>query len=132
MSSMFQDKMKTKNNIKQKILDSISYARNELKYTLISDDWGSVERKCACALGCVLVKDSPEDDSHLGSTSLACASTALLLGVDEKWIDSFIEGFDGNGTSKDSAVAAAWDMGREIALETKPIEYHKWDGEYHG
>ena len=122
--------MKTKKNVKQTILDSIQYVREELGFTLISEDWGSLEHKCACALGCVLVKDDPKDEARLGSASLACAKAANLLGVDENWVDSFIEGFDGNGSSKEAGVSAAWDMGREVALETKPIEYHKWDGNH--
>jgi hypothetical protein len=122
--------MKTKAKLKQKILDSIKHAREELKYTLVSDEWGHPEHKCACALGCVIAQDNP--DNLCLTTSDNFNMVQELLEVDESWIDSFIEGFDGNGGSKDSKVPAAWDMGREIAVETKPIEYHKWDGEYHG
>ncbi len=114
--------------IKQKILDSIKFVRGELKYTLISDEWGLPANKCACALGCVLVKDNPD---NLGLSDVKNAVKAQeLLGVDEPWIDSFIEGFDGNGTSDQTKVPGAWEMGREIAKETKPIEYHKWDGNH--
>lgn len=121
--------MKNKKNIKQTILDSIKYVKDELGFTLISEDWGSVERKCACALGCVLVKDSPKDKNRLDSSAGCAASAALLLNVEEKWVDAFIEGFDGNGTSKESSVPDAWELGFEIAKETTPIAYHKWDGE---
>lgn len=113
--------------IKQKILDSIKYVTEELKYTLVSDEWGLPAQKCACALGCVIAKDN---EDNLGQTDVINYTKAKeLLGVEEDWLDSFIEGFDGNGTSDQTKVPGAWEMGREIAKETKPIEYHKWDGE---
>ena len=114
-----------KKDIKKKILDSIKYAK-EHGYTLVSEEWGSTEHKCACALGCVLMADSPE---NLDDTDAKRAvKAAELLGVTERWIDTFTEGFDGNGNSVDAAEHEAWDMGNAIAKEMKPIEYHKWDG----
>jgi len=122
--------MKNKKNIKQSILDSIEFARQELKYVLVSDEWGSDSRKCACALGCVIAKDNP--DNLFSDGDFCYQKIQTILGVDEDWVGSFTEGFDGNGYSEGSKVPEAWDLGREIAKETKPIEYHKWDGEYHG
>jgi hypothetical protein len=112
--------------IKQQILDSIKFVREEKGFTLISEDWGDPSHKCACAMGCVLIKG--ESKTALGSSDSA-ASAAELLGVSEKWVDSFIEGFDDHGSPPESSIPAAWSLGREIAEETKPIEYHKWDGE---
>lgn len=117
-----------KKDLKKKILDSIKYAREELGFTLVSEDWGHMEHKCACALGCVLVQNDPKDAARLGSSTSAAAA-ANILEVSEKWIDSFIEGFDGNGTSDQSAEPDAWEMGFAIAKETKPIVYYTWDGE---
>lgn len=116
--------------LKQKILDSIKFVRETLGYTLVSDEWGFHQNKCACGLGCVIAKDNPD---NLGTSDAKMVEKIQeLLGVDEPWVDSFIEGFDGNGSSDQAKVPAAWDMGRDIAKETKPIEYHKWDGENNG
>jgi hypothetical protein len=115
-------------SLKKKILDSIAYAREELDFTLISEDWGQAERKCTCAIGCVLLKDKPEDVVRIEANKERYVAAAEILGVDEVLIDTFIEGFDGNGTSEQSANAEAWELGFEIAKEAKPIAYHLWDG----
>jgi hypothetical protein len=115
-------------NIKKIILDSIKYVREELGFTLVSEDWGDANHKCACALGCVLLKDDPKDVVRPESKE-ACAAVAKILGVDEKWVDCFIGGFDANGIAATSANAEAWELGFQIAKETKPIAYHLWDGE---
>jgi len=117
-----------KKDIKKKILNSIKYAREELGFTLVSEDWGNLEHKCACALGCVLVQDDPKNADRLGSSTLAAASVALILDVSDKWVDSFMEGFDGNGNADQTVEPEAWEMGSAIAKETKPIVYYTWDG----
>jgi hypothetical protein len=114
--------------LKKMILDSIAYSRKELGFTLISEDWGAAERKCTCAIGCVLLKDKPEDTVRIEANKERYVAAAEILGVNEVWIDTFIEGFDGNGTADQSANAEAWELGFEIAKETKPIAYHLWDG----
>jgi hypothetical protein len=116
-------------NLKKKILDSIKYAREELDFALISEEWGNAEHKCTCAMGCVLLKDNPKDTVRIEADKERCAAAAEILGVDEKWVDCFIEGFDGNGTAEQSANPEAWEMGWAIAKETNPIVYYLWDGE---
>jgi hypothetical protein len=112
--------------LKQKILEAIKHTREELEYTLVSDEWGSSTYKFACALGCVLAKYNPNNLDLGGNENFRMVQE--LLGVDEKWVDSFIEGFDGNGTSDQAKVPGAWEMGFAIAKETKPIAFHLWDG----
>lgn len=115
-------------NLKKKILDSISFARKELGFTLISEDWGASERKCTCAIGCVLLKDKPEDTVRIEANKERYVAAAEILEVDEEWIDAFIEGFDANGTSESSTNPEAWELGFTVAQEAKPIAYHLWDG----
>jgi hypothetical protein len=115
-------------NIKKNILDSIAFSRKELGFTLVSEDWGQAEHKCTCAIGCVLLKDKPEDTARIEANKERYNAAAEILGVDDVWIDSFIEGFDANGTSVSSANPEAWELGFEIAKETKPIAYHLWNG----
>ena len=114
--------------LKKKILDSIAYTRKELGFTLISEDWGQTGHKCTCAMGCVLLKNKPEDTVRIEANKERYVAAAEILGVDEVWIDAFIEGFDSNGTSDSSPNPEAWTLGFEIAKETKPIPYHLWDG----
>lgn len=114
-------------DIKKKILDAIAHVRKNMGFTLVSEDWGDPKHKCACAISCVILKDDPNaavaHNTHAAST---------ILGVDEKWVDCFIEGFDSNGTADQSQVPEAWKMGNEVSKETKPIAYHLWDGENDG
>ncbi len=117
-----------KKDIKKRILDSIKYVREELGYTLVSEDWGSANHKCTCAMGCVLLKDDPKDVVRIEADKERCAAAAELLGVEERWVDAFIEGFDNSGTAVDSSNEEAWKLGNEIAKETKPIVYYTWDG----
>lgn len=116
-----------KKDIKKKILDSIKYVREELGFTLVSEDWGHADYKCTCALGCVILKDNPEDKTRIQSTMHAKIA-AEILEVDEEWVDAFIEGFDANGTSENSPNPEAWEMGFTVAKETKPIVFYTWDG----
>ena len=112
-------------SVKKKILDSIKYVKEELGYTLVSEDWGSAKHKCACALGCVLIQKNKENEL---STSESAKAAAELLEVDEAWVDAFINGFDINGTATESPFPEAWEMGYQVAKETRPIPYHLWDG----
>lgn len=109
-------------DLKEKILESIKYAREKLNYTLISEDWGLPARKCTCAMGCVLLKDNPKDLDRVRNESAMGA--AKVLGVNEAWVDAFIDGFDGHGTADESKVSAAWTLGLEVRQETKPVNFH--------
>lgn len=109
--------------IKKTILYSIEQTKNKLGYTLISEDWGSSLDKCTCAMGCVLLADTDENADLLDDPSEAAEAAANILGVKQDWITSFIDGYDGNGTSKGAEVPEAWLMGQEVAAETKPITH---------
>lgn len=101
---------------KEKILADIAAAR-EQGYTLIQDGWGSEEEKCACALGCINVAGgiNPDEEEDGGA--------AIVLGVDQKWIYSFIDGFDDNGNAEGASIPEAWKLGADIRKETNPISY---------
>lgn len=106
-------------NIKKKILDSIKQMRAQ-GYTLISEDWGNTKEKCACAMSCVILSNNPKDGWLLGSSDSA-QTAADVLEVNWDWIDSFLDGYDGNGDSKGARVKEAWEIGAEVAKEAKPI-----------
>lgn len=120
--------MENQNDLKIKILDSIRWVRENLNYTLVSEDWGNKEKQCACAMGCVLIQDDPEDLLQLKVGSKA-HQAAKIIGVEEKWIDSFTEGFDDTGRAFESKVPEAWEIGMSIAQETKPIRYSDFANE---
>lgn len=104
------------NQRKEKILADIATAR-EQGYTLIQDDWGLKIQSCACALGCVNVANGtrPDDQEYGG--------VAEVLGVDQKWLYSFMDGFDDNGNADGASTPEAWQLGADIRKETNPISY---------
>ena len=101
--------------IKTKILEDVSFSKGA-GYTLIYGDWGDQNMRCACPLGCVNLAfgTRPEDEEMGGVMS--------VLGVDDKWVGSFIDGYDNNGEAKGALVPDAWKMGAEIRKEFHPIE----------
>jgi hypothetical protein len=113
-------------DVKQTILDAIKYTSRELGWTLISGNWGDVDQKCTDALGCLLIKDNPEDidiiEEHLENAEKA----AELLEVSEEWIESFLEGYDDVGFASAAKVPEAWTIGEEIRLETSPFPYEEY------
>lgn len=102
--------------IKEKILADIAEAQKE-GYTLIMEDWGSYVSKCACPLGCVNVVAGNRPDSEEDG------GVSRILDVDQTWINSFIDGYDDNGSAKGATNPIAWKMGAEIRSETNPITY---------
>lgn len=102
-------------DIKQKMLDSIDQAR-KAGYTLVQGDWGDERMKCACAIGCVYVAANQTINYHYGQAS-------ALLGVDEGWVSSFINGFDQIGEAEYARDKQAWSLGDEMRLLTHPIDY---------
>lgn len=84
-------------NVKEKILNGIKTATEKLGIKLVKDEWGSKggdgsKWNCACALGCMLVANNiamDEDDSDFNE-----ANAADFLGVDKKWVEGFVYGFD--------------------------------------
>jgi hypothetical protein len=110
-------------DIKQKIIDSIKWAQDNLNFTLVSDDWGTVNNKCTCAMGCVLLKNDPKDLVIIEYLRDTGRKAAEILGVSEVWVESFTDGFDGNGRSDTASEPKAFLLGAEIAAETFPIPY---------
>lgn len=106
-------------SVREKILSSIKYVRDTIGYTLVFGEWGSSNSKCACAIGCVLLENDPKQIDFLDLHYRA----SKILNVSELWIVSFINGFDGIGNGRETAVPKAWKMGYSIATETKPIAY---------
>jgi hypothetical protein len=104
--------------VKEKILASIVIAEGK-GFTLITDDWGSDTMKCACAIGCVYVA---VDVNISNNENMA----AEILGVSDKWITSFTDGFDGNGVPTGAHEPEAWNIGREIRLSTNPLTYDEF------
>lgn len=104
---------------KEKILADIAAAK-EKGYTLVQEEWGSNMQQCACALGCVNLANGvdPDEEEQGGA--------AAVLGVDQNWINSFIDGFDDNGNAKGAHVPEAWQLGADIRKETKPITYYEF------
>ena len=67
---------------------AIEYAKKELGYSLINEDWGNEKEKCTCALGCIILYNkknlSPNNE----------ATIEEILSVPQQWISAFISGFD--------------------------------------
>jgi hypothetical protein len=106
-------------SIKQKILDGIQTAKEKLGITLIYEEWGSKQQKCACALGCVLLANDHGlcDDAEQNATE-----AADILGVSEGWINNFIRGFDGDSPDGDDP-KEAWEIGSSLRDETLPVNH---------
>jgi hypothetical protein len=106
-------------SIKNKIVEGIQQAKENLGITLIYEEWGSKQQKCACALGCVLLANNHGlcDDAEQNATE-----AAEILGVSESWIDNFIRGFDGDSPDDDEP-GEAWEIGNSLREETKPMNH---------
>lgn len=72
----------------KKIEEGIVFAK-EKGYFLVSENWGDDKRKCACALGCLLVKNNVRLDEEYNDTN-----AMNLLDVNDRWLSAFIAGFD--------------------------------------
>lgn len=104
--------------IKARIINSIAIAEGK-GFTLINGEWGSEVRKCACPISCVLVAEGKRITEFAGDL-------AQLFSVSENWIISFVDGFDGNGTSMMAHDSDAWKLGEEIRHSTKAINYEDY------
>jgi len=105
-------------DLKDKIVSYIKRAQEDFGITLVTEGWGSKITKCACPLGCALlandidITDDPEQNG---------AEAADLLGVSEKWIESFIYGFDeGLGHVENEE---AYQLGLVIRMELNPTSH---------
>lgn len=106
---------------KEKILDSVNRAR-EQGITLIADNWGSSERKCACPLGCLLLTSN--ENTLTSDAEDNAVDAAEILGVSEGWVAGFIYGFDGDSMPDyESFPVEAYRLGQTLRLELKPEIY---------
>lgn len=106
------------NEIKTKIANAIRYAKGQLGFQLVAEDWGSTKGKCACALGCLLVQnncDIPEDGDK------ASEKAAEILGVSREWVNDFITGFDDGYPSEPNEAEASRLIGAELRDEFLPV-----------
>lgn len=71
-----------------KIEEGILFGKEQGVF-LVSENWGSKQENCACALGCLLMKNEISLDEETNEEE-ACT----LLEVDNAWITAFISGFD--------------------------------------
>ena len=104
-------------NTKLKIMNSIDLAKRA-GYTLIKEDWGDLSAMCVCVMGCVIWAEGMNFTDHIPDNVIAASK---ILNVSTEWIDSFIDGFDGNGTALNAQNSAAWIMGEEVCFQTEPI-----------
>lgn len=104
--------------LKDKIVSYIKRAQEDFGITLVAEDWGSKPTKCACPLGCVLLAndiDITNDSEQNGSEA------ADLLGVSEKWVESFIYGFDAEHVQPINQ--EAYQLGLNIRAEFNPTSH---------
>lgn len=111
--------------IKDIIMNSVYYVIYKKDYVLLTQSWGNDLEKCACPLGCVLVKNdiSLRTDTPLLASTPNYNKTEIMkiLGVSLEWIDSFIIGFD--DLSKESSDKEAYDLGSLLRRSLNPRYY---------
>jgi len=100
------------NPIKDKIVNGIKVATEQMNYTLVAEEWGSKDAKCACALGCMLVANNLHLETATVEDNEVLA--ADILGVDTMWIEDFITGFDDGHAIRPIAYQDAYDLGAEL------------------
>lgn len=101
---------------KEEIVESIKIAQAK-GFTIVANEWGDVETKCACALSCVMLvrgHDLPQDVEDVENA----------LSLDYDWITDFAEGFD---EPNEETFSDAARLGQEIRREVGPaISKSKW------
>lgn len=106
--------------IQKKISDAIAKAQ-ESGFTVICEDWGDSQQKCACPLGCLIVANGVT----LGRPGENFNKAAELLDQDQEWVDSFIAGYDkGFLTYGQEPVVEALEMGKLFRQVLEPLRYH--------
>jgi hypothetical protein len=85
----------------KKIEEGIVFAK-EKGYFLVSENWGDDKRKCACALGCLLVKNNITLDEEYNDTN-----AMNLLDVNDRWLTAFISGFDNTPWNLDISLTSS-------------------------
>jgi hypothetical protein len=107
------------NQIRYEIIKSIIHVKDELSFTLVTEDWGNSKSKCSCALGCViLTKDRIISPDAAKNMSVA----AELLGVSLDWVCNFMCGFDKQRPDSDSNLEA-YELGIELNNYFQPIKH---------
>lgn len=113
--------------IQKKISDSIAKAQ-ESGFTLICEDWGDDNQKCACPLGCLIVSSG----TALDKPGKNFTKASELLEQDQEWIDSFIAGYDRSFlTYGQEPIKEAYDMGQKFRKELDPLRYHVYLAKRH-
>lgn len=111
----------------EKIVDSIKECQKDKGFVLVSEDWGSDTKKCACAIGCLLKVN--KKSLEVGPTIEA----AELLKVGETWVEAFTSGFDETPWTPDwvtadvneqKSLVEAYQAGIEMKNQFKPMKYH--------
>ena len=107
-------------NIKQKIVDAVKYAQEQLGFKLVDGSWGNSQNKCACPMGCVLLQNNKSFTEDDGDASTQDA--ADILGVSRNWVACFISGFDHeDDISLDTPMGRdAFKLGLELHNELLP------------
>lgn len=114
--------------IKDIIMNSVYYAIHKKDYILLTQSWGNDLEKCACPLGCVLVKHNISlrtDAPVLSSTpNYNKIEIMKILGVSLDWIDSFIIGFD-DFSNENISNKEAYELGLLLRRILNPINYYQ-------
>ncbi len=106
--------------IKKQIVKGIEEAR-QAGITLVCNDWGDKQNKCACALGCLLLE---KDILVSGDSDQNKERAAHLLGVSQEWVESFYYGFDNlnvGGAGVVEAYPDAYHLGKQLREESGPV-----------
>jgi hypothetical protein len=128
-----ENKMK---HIINKIEEGILFGKEKGVF-LVSENWGNEKQNCACALGCLLLKNEIALDEETNEEE-ACT----LLEVDNAWITAFISGFDDTpwnlkiiltdaqrerlSDEEVKTLEAANDSGKELRKKFDPLPYDKF------
>lgn len=117
-----ESKRAHKMDIEQTIRQSIEKAKQN-GWTLVHQDWGHLDSKCACPMGCIILQADPTNDILNGPS--ASIEAAKLLHVSDAWVDSFTSGFDDEDLDEGAAdhIKVAWELGKKLHQEFNPMNY---------
>lgn len=124
ISSIYRIERGHQMDIEQTIRQSIEHAKKN-GFTLVHQDWGSLDSKCACPMGCVILQADDTNDI-LDDAPQASVQAAKLLHVSDTWVDSFTAGFDGEDLHEATHVKNAFEMGQKLRQELSPQDYFEF------